>query len=214
MPIFAPRPLTTSFTIPVELPDSKDSQYRNCNSTNSLIHNRSWCGQFNSKIKLLLVLIFHRMLCCGSKKWRWLIPRTSQHHRGQFMERIFHTSRCWTRRLIASALNKIIQNSQFKKKVSLQEQKLGAVQNRYIRLFLMTPRKGPIRPTSKRTLFRKKPTISNQKPTISNKEPTFSHKKHRKSCRSRHWANNTKKKTLPELNQPMHHTIIQLFTGP
>ena len=37
----------------------------------------------------------------------------------------------------------------------------------------------------------------------------------RKSCRSRrHWENNTKKRTLPELNQPMHHPIIQSFTGP
>ena len=26
--------------------DSKDSKYRNCNSTNSLIHNRSWCLKF------------------------------------------------------------------------------------------------------------------------------------------------------------------------
>ena len=30
-------------------------------------------GKFDSKTKSLLVLIFHRMLCCGSKKWRWLI---------------------------------------------------------------------------------------------------------------------------------------------
>ena len=37
------------------------------------IHNRSWCGKFDSKPKSLLVLIFHRMLCCG----RWLILWTS-----------------------------------------------------------------------------------------------------------------------------------------
>ena len=80
--------------------DSKDSKYRNCNSTNSLIHNRSWCGKFDSNHKSLLVLVFHRMLCCGSKKWRWLILWTSWNLRDQFMERIFQTSRCWTRRLL------------------------------------------------------------------------------------------------------------------
>ena len=56
---------------------SKDSKYRNCNSTNSLIHIRSWCGKFDAKHEPLLVLIFHRMLCCESKKWRWLILWTS-----------------------------------------------------------------------------------------------------------------------------------------
>ena len=53
--------------------DSKDNKYRNCSSTNSLIHKSFQCGKFDSKIKWLLVLIFHRMLCCGSKKWRWVI---------------------------------------------------------------------------------------------------------------------------------------------
>ena len=32
---------------------------------------------FYSKPKSLLVLIFHRMQCCGSMKWRWLIYWTS-----------------------------------------------------------------------------------------------------------------------------------------
>ena len=39
------------------------------------------------------------MLCCGSRKWRWLIQWTSWNLRDQFMERIFQTSRCWTREL-------------------------------------------------------------------------------------------------------------------
>ena len=38
--------------------DSKDCKYRNCNSTNSPIHNRSWCGKFDSKHKSLLVFWF------------------------------------------------------------------------------------------------------------------------------------------------------------
>ena len=45
MPTFESRPLTTSSAVPVELPqimwsDSKDIKCLNCNSTNSLIHNR------------------------------------------------------------------------------------------------------------------------------------------------------------------------------
>ena len=40
---------------------------------NSLLPHRSWCGRHDSKHKSQLVLIFRRQLCCGSKKWRWLI---------------------------------------------------------------------------------------------------------------------------------------------
>ena len=46
------------------------------------------------------------MLCCGSKKWRWL--------------------------KIASALNKIIQNSQFKVGISVEEQK-ALTEDRFLR---------------------------------------------------------------------------------
>ena len=34
-------------------------------------------GKFDSKPKSLPVLNFHRMLCCGSKKRRWLIFQTN-----------------------------------------------------------------------------------------------------------------------------------------
>ena len=80
--------------------DSKDSKYRNCNSTNSLIPNYSWFGRYDSQIRWLLVLIFHRKQCCGSKKWRWLIPWMSLNPRDPFLERIFRILRCWTRRLL------------------------------------------------------------------------------------------------------------------
>ena len=79
--------------------DSKDSRYRNCDSTNSLTHNHFWCGKYESKIKWLPVLIFHRMQCYGSTKWRWLILWTSWNPRDQFVERNFQISRCWARRL-------------------------------------------------------------------------------------------------------------------
>ena len=103
MPTFARRPPTMSSCIPVDIPQSsmvgQQRQLRSCNSTNSPIHNRFLCGKFDSKPKSLPVLIFSRTLCCGSKKWRWLILWTSWNPRDQFMERIFQTSRCWTRRL-------------------------------------------------------------------------------------------------------------------
>ena len=77
-----------------------DSRFRNCNSTNSLLHNHSWCGRYDSKIKWLPFVIFHRMTCCGSKKLRWWFLWTSLNPRDQIVWRIFQTSRCWTRRLL------------------------------------------------------------------------------------------------------------------
>ena len=57
--------------------ESKDFKYRNCNSTNSVIHNHSSFGKYDSKIKRLAVLIFHRKQCYGSTEWRWLILWTN-----------------------------------------------------------------------------------------------------------------------------------------
>ena len=91
--------------------DSKDSKYRNCNSTNALIHDRS-----------LVVLIFHRMQGCGSMKWSgWFF----------FLEKDFPNLEMLDAK-IACAPNKIIQNSQFKKKVSLEEQK-AQKEDRFLR---------------------------------------------------------------------------------
>ena len=78
--------------------DSKDSKFRSCNSTNSPIHNRSWFGKFDSKIKWLLVLNLRWKQCYGSKKSRWLIHKTNWNPRDPFLERIFQILRCWTRR--------------------------------------------------------------------------------------------------------------------
>ena len=98
MPTFARRPSTTSSIIPVEFLQNsmvgQQRQCRNCNSANSLIYVRFWCENFDSKPKSLLVLIFHRM-------------------RKDFPNFEMLDAR------IASALNKIIQNS----KVSFEEQK-------------------------------------------------------------------------------------------
>ena len=59
---------------------------------------------------------FLRKLCCGSKKWRWLNQsRSIKGTPGPDFELLDAR--------IASALNKIIQNTRFKEKVSLEEMK-------------------------------------------------------------------------------------------
>ena len=40
------------------------------------------------------------MLCCGSKKWRWLILWKSWNPHDQLVERIFQILKCWTRELL------------------------------------------------------------------------------------------------------------------
>ena len=90
--------------------DSKDSKCRNGNSTNSLIHDQFRFGRYDSKIKWLLEEL---------KSWRSAPGKN------------FPTFEMLDAK-IASALNKIIQNSQFKKKVSLEEQK-GQKEDRFLR---------------------------------------------------------------------------------
>ena len=57
--------------------ESKDSKCRCNNSTNSLIPHQPLRGKPDSKHRFQTVLIFHRQLCYGSKKWRWVILRTN-----------------------------------------------------------------------------------------------------------------------------------------
>ena len=62
----------------------------------------------DSRLRYLLGHNFLRKLCYGSKKWRWL---------NQWMiQDLRHDP------TIASALNKIIHNSHFKRRISLEEQ--------------------------------------------------------------------------------------------
>ena len=83
MPTFARRPLTASFTTPVELPQNymvgqqrpqiSELQFDKFPNPTLVL------GVENSiqNPSRYLVLIFHRMPCCGSKKWRWLFLWTS-----------------------------------------------------------------------------------------------------------------------------------------
>ena len=78
MPTFETRPLTMSSAIPVELPQNymvgqlrqqiSELQFDKFPDRSSFL---AW--KFDSKHKSVPVLIFHRMPCCGSIKWRWLI---------------------------------------------------------------------------------------------------------------------------------------------
>ena len=99
----------------------ESGKYRNCMLTNSLHHLHSWIGRWDSKTKRLLVLIFHRKLCCGSTKWRLSVHWKNWNLRDQLMENIPNFEMLDAK--IASALKKIIRNSHLKKKVSLEERK-------------------------------------------------------------------------------------------
>ena len=110
---------------------AKDSKFRSCNSTNSVIHNHFQCEKFDSKIKRLPVLIFHRMLFCGSRKWRLVDSLDELKSSRSVCGKDFPNFEMLDAK-IASALNKIIQNSQFKKKVSLEEQK-AQKEDRFLR---------------------------------------------------------------------------------
>ena len=78
MPTYATKPWTTSSTMPVEFQQNymvgQQRQQISEFPIRQIPQSTSFqCGKFGSKLKWLPVLIFHRMLCYGSKKWRWLI---------------------------------------------------------------------------------------------------------------------------------------------
>ena len=89
MPTFASRPSTMSSFILVDIPPiSMVGQQRH------QISELQFDKFPDSKPKALPVLIFHRMLCCGSKKWRWSTQWMNGIHRDQLRERIFQNLRC------------------------------------------------------------------------------------------------------------------------
>ena len=136
MPTFAGRPSTMSYLrwIFSRIPwlDSKGSKYPNCNS--SVHYNHFYVGIQDSKTKRLFVVDFHRKLCHGSTKWRWSVHSKNWNLRDQFVEGIFQTSRCWTRRLLL--LWRRSSRIPFNKKVSLEEQK-AQKKDRFLRGNLM-----------------------------------------------------------------------------
>ena len=85
----------------------------------------------DARIKRLPVLISHPTLCYGSKKWRWSIQWTIKKLSRSIQGEDFPNFEMLDAR-IALALNKTIQNSHFKKKVSLEEQK-AQKEDRFLR---------------------------------------------------------------------------------
>ena len=82
----------------------------------------SLAGRSGSRPRYVLAHNFLRKRCNGSKKWSWLIQsmklRSSSSTRGISMPNFEVLDA-----RIASALNKIFHNSQFKRRISLEEQK-------------------------------------------------------------------------------------------
>ena len=90
-------------------------------STNSPRQPRLLAGRYDSRLSYVLVHKFLRKLCIGPKRSRWLIQwmiwclRQQEEFKCQILK---HSTQ-----KIASALNRIIHNTQSKRKVSLEEQK-------------------------------------------------------------------------------------------
>ena len=86
------------------------------------VSNVSLVGRYGSRLRYVLVHNFLRKQCDGSKKWRWLIQwdelRSSSSTRGISMPNFEVLDA-----RIASALNKIIHKSHFKRRISLEEEK-------------------------------------------------------------------------------------------
>ena len=131
MPTFASRPLTTSSTIPVELPQNYVVGQQRQQMSELLFDKFPnpqlflvW-KKFDSKHMSLLVLIYHRMLCCETVDSVDELKSSRSVYGKEFPNFEMLDAK------IASALNKIIQNSQFRK-VSLEEQK-AQKEDRFLR---------------------------------------------------------------------------------
>ena len=105
MAMFARRHSTMSSSIPVEIPQNpkvgqqrqqiSELQFDKVPTPQSFL-----CWKIRFKIQETACSDFHRIQCCGSKKWRWSIHWTTLNPRDRLLERIFQTLRCWTRRLL------------------------------------------------------------------------------------------------------------------
>ena len=96
---------------------------QNCISIKSLFLRHFSVGRRVSKKKYVHVLITPRKLCVGSQKCRSSIRWSILCHRDQFENIDFRIFEMVDAK-IASSLKKIIQNSNFKKKVNLTKQKV------------------------------------------------------------------------------------------
>ena len=112
---------------------SSHSSFISCTSSTTLSAVASLCTPPTRVWTLLMtpILLTPRKPCIGSKKWRWLIQWMIccfRHQQEVFKCHIFEVLDA----RIASALNKIIHNSHFKRRVILEEQK-AQKQDRFLR---------------------------------------------------------------------------------
>ena len=127
MQMFARRPSTMSSSIPVEIPQNSmvgqqrqqisELQFDKFPTPASFL---GWKIRFRNQVTSCSD--FHRELCYGSTKWRWSIHLTNKNPSRSVAGKNFSNFEMLDAK-IASALNTIIQNSHFKKKVSLEEQR-------------------------------------------------------------------------------------------
>ena len=101
---------------------NKDCRFRNFTLVSSPHQQHLLVGRYCSKLRCVLLHNFRRKLCYGSKMWRWLNQWMISNLRLPLKELLGQTFELLDAR-IASTLNKIIQNTRFKKKVSLEEMK-------------------------------------------------------------------------------------------
>ena len=94
---------------------NKDCRFRMFILTNSLLQPPLFVGRKDSRLRYVLVHNFSPKLCQGSKKWRWLDPWVISNLRVLSEDLVEQTFELLDSR-IASALNKIIQSTRFKKK--------------------------------------------------------------------------------------------------
>ena len=101
---------------------NNDCRFRIFISTNSLTQQHLLVGRKDSRLRYVLAHNFLRKLCYGSKKWSWLNQWMISNLRALWEGIRMPDFEVLDAR-IASALNKIIQNTRPKKKVSLEEMK-------------------------------------------------------------------------------------------
>ena len=111
---------------------NNDCRFRISTLTSSLRQQPLLAGRQGSRTRYVLVCTFLQKRCIGSKKWRWLMQSmkkvSSSSIRGISMPNFEVLDA-----RIASALNKIIHNSQFKRRISLEEQKKAQKEDRFLR---------------------------------------------------------------------------------
>ena len=101
---------------------SKDSKYRNYNLSNSLILHHSWCGKPDSKHRSQNGSDFPSDAMLWIKEVEMVDSLDELKSSRSVNGKNFPNFEMLDAK-IASSLNKIVQNSQFKKKVSAEEQK-------------------------------------------------------------------------------------------